>query len=131
LVTESEYQGSTSSDVDLDYVTYEMLRTSDNDWSAERLMWLAVIAQAILDATKEPRSSDSEAICEYRRAATRWLTVVSACVTAEDRECVCENAGISEGQVIRLSTNVLFHGQPFERFRINALLDTAINTTTP
>jgi len=110
-VTESEYQGSTSSDVDLDYVTYEMLRTSDNDWSAERLMWLAVIAQAILDATKEPRSSDSEAICEYRRAATRWLTVVSACVTAEDRECVCEYAGISESQVIRLSTNVLFHGQ--------------------
>lgn len=123
----SEYQGS--SNIDLDYVTFDMLSTTDDSWGPEQLMWLAVIAQAILDATKEPRSSDSEAICEYRRSATRWLTVVSACVTAEDRETVCENAGISEDQVRRLSTNVLFHGQPFERFRINALLDTAITTT--
>ena len=123
----SEYQGS--SNIDLDYVTFDMLSTTDASWGPEQLMWLAVIAQAILDATKEPRSSDSEAICEYRRSATRWLTVVSACVTAEDRETVCENAGISEDLVRRLSTNVLFHGQPFERFRINALLDTAITTT--
>jgi len=123
----SEYLGS--SNIDLDYVTFDMLSTTDASWGPEQLMWFAVIAQAILDATKEPRSSDSEAICEYRRSATRWLTVVSACVTAEDRETVCENAGISEDQVRRLSTNVLFHGQPFERFRINALLDTAITTT--
>jgi|TARA_R110000744_G_scaffold214033_2_gene332891 hypothetical protein len=113
---------------DLDYVSFNMLRLNDNAWPPEQLMWLAVIAQAILDATKEPRSSDSDAIVEYRRSATRWLTTVSACVTAEDRHTVCEFAGIAESQIRRLSTNVLFHGQPFERFRINALLDTAVTT---
>ena len=121
---ESNYQDPLN--IDLDYVTFDMLHTSDTNWGPEKLMWFAVIAQAILDATKESRSSDSEAICEYRRAATRWLTVVSACVTAEDREIVCEYAGISENQIIKLSTDVLFYGKPFERFRINALLDTEI-----
>lgn len=113
---------------DLDYVSFNMLRLNDTAWSPEQLMWLAVIAQAILDATKDPRSSDSDAIIEHRRSATRWLTTVSACVTADDRLTVCELAGISESQIRRLSTNVLFHDQPFERFRINALLDTAITT---
>jgi hypothetical protein len=108
---------------DLDYVSLNMLRTSDQDWSPEQILWLAVVAQALLDATKEPRDTDSEAIIEHRRAATRWLTVVSACVTAEDMEEVCELAGISSERIRKLATNILIDGLPFERFRINALLD--------
>jgi hypothetical protein len=108
---------------DLDYVSLNMLRTSDQGWSPEQILWLAVVAQALLDATKEPRDTDSEAIIEHRRAATRWLTVVSACVTAEDMEEVCELAGISSERIRKLATNILIGGLPFERFRINALLD--------
>lgn len=108
---------------DLDYVSLSMLRTSDQYWSPEQILWLAVVAQALLDATKEPRNTDSEAILEHRRAATRWLTVVSACVTSEDMEEVCELAGISSDRIRKLATNILVDGLPFERFRINALLD--------
>lgn len=108
---------------DLEYVSLSMLRTSDQNWSPEQILWLAVVAQAILDATKEPRDTDSEAIMEHRRASTRWLTVVSACVTSEDMEEVCELAGISPERIKKLATNILIDGLPFERFRINALLD--------
>ena len=102
-----------------------MLRVSDHDWSPEQILWLAVIAQALLDATKEPRETDSAALIEYRRAATRWLTTVSACVTSRDMEEVCELAGISPTSIRTLSSNIIYEGRPFERFRINALLDYA------
>tara|TARA_R110000796_G_scaffold37491_2_gene94560 strand:- start:1652 stop:2038 length:387 start_codon:yes stop_codon:yes gene_type:complete len=108
---------------DMEYVSFDMLRTSDHAWGPEQLLWLAVISQAILDATKEPRDNDSESIQENRRASIRWLTTTSACVTAEDMEDVCESAGISAQNIRRLCTSIIYEGRPFERFRINALLD--------
>lgn len=117
----SDVESTTSED--MEYVSYDMLRTSDHTWGPEQLLWLAVISQAILDATKEPRDSDSESILENRRAATRWLTTTSACVTAQDMEDVCEFAGINPENIKRLCTSIIYEGRPFERFRINALLD--------
>ena len=93
----------------MEYVSFDMLRTSDHAWGPEQLLWLAVISQAILDATKEPRDNDSESIQENRRASIRWLTTTSACVTAQN--------------IRRLCTSIIYEGRPFERFRINALLD--------
>lgn len=107
----------------MEYVSFDMLRISDHAWSPEQILWLAVISQAILDATKEPRDNDSESIQENRRASIRWLTTTSACVTAEDMEDVCEYAGISTENIRKLCTSIIYEGRPFERFRINALLD--------
>jgi hypothetical protein len=120
-----DFESNETEDKDLDYVSLNMLRVSDHDWSPEQILWLAVIAQALLDATKEPRETDSAALIEYRRSATRWLTTVSACVTSKDMEEVCELAGISPTSIRTLSSNIIYEGRPFERFRINALLDYA------
>jgi len=120
-----DFEPNETEDKDLDYVSLNMLRVSDHDWSPEQILWLAVIAQALLDATKEPRETDSAALIEYRRSATRWLTTVSACVTSKDMEEVCELAGISPTSIRTLSSNIIYEGRPFERFRINALLDYA------
>jgi len=120
-----DFETNETEDKDLDYVSLNMLRVSDHAWSPEQILWLAVIAQALLDATKEPRETDSAALIEYRRSATRWLTTVSACVTSKDMEDVCELAGISPTSIRTLSSNIIHEGRPFERFRINALLDYA------
>lgn len=88
-----------------------------------RLLFLAVIFQALLDATKPENENESaEAILERDRARG-WLFAVAG-VTATDFETVCDLASVEPAQVRTFATRVIKDGtETFIRRKINAILN--------
>jgi hypothetical protein len=88
----------------------------------ERLLFLAVIYQALLDATKAKTNRDSDEIKRNRHDATKWFTIEYG-TTATDFEEVCLLAGI-EPSATRSFAKKLFNNEiKFERKRINVLIN--------
>jgi len=90
--------------------------------SPEQLLFLAVIYQALLDATKLKRRNDSEEVKRNRREATRWFTTEQG-TTATDFEEVCFLAGIEPYSTRSFVKKIFNKKIKFERKRINVLIN--------
>jgi len=90
--------------------------------SPEQLLFLAVVYQALLDATKLQRVNDSEEVKRNRREAASWFTTEHG-TTATDFEEVCFLAGL-EPHLTRSFVKKIFNKEvSFERKRINVLIN--------
>lgn len=92
--------------------------------SPERVMFIAVFLQSLLDATKpeydgEPRSSKAN-----RTTAVKWFTM-PACVTASTFEPICELAGIEPDYARKYFKMVMDGEREFTYRRINILLNSS------
>lgn len=90
--------------------------------SPERVLWLCVILQQLLDATKPTYEGENAYNILMRDRARSWLTS-SYGVTATDRDDVCDMAGINP-DALTAFTKKLFNTNEIEfvRKRINAIL---------
>ena len=90
--------------------------------SPERALFLCVILQQLLDATKPEHPGDTTYISVNRDRAKSWLTT-DVGVTAEDKEEVCFLAGIEPEALTTYARKVIDTKEvPFIRKRINAIL---------
>ena len=88
----------------------------------ERELFLAVILQALLDATKEAYEGEPDEAVEDRRAATHWF-FCSVGVTSQDFKDVCELAGVDSEYTRTFAHKIIRTGEvKFVRKKINALL---------
>jgi len=94
--------------------------------SPERVLWLCVILQQLLDATKPTYEGENAYNILMRDSARTWLTS-SYGVTATDRDDVCDMAGINP-EALTTFTKKLFNNDEIEfvRKRINAILHETI-----
>ncbi len=88
--------------------------------SAERTLFLAVILQALLDATqKDTQDLESH---KYKRESILWFTTSSG-KRKEDFEYICELADIEPNYMRRVAMEILTSKRTnFVRNHINALL---------
>lgn len=88
--------------------------------SAERTLFLAVILQALLDATqKDTQDLESH---KYKRESILWFTTNSG-KRKEDFEYICELADIEPNYMRRVAMEILTSKRTnFVRNHINALL---------
>ena len=88
----------------------------------ERVLWLCVILQQLLDATKPEYDGENSYNILMRDRAKAWLLSTYG-VTATDRDDVCHMAGV-EPEALKSFTKKLFHTDEVEyvRKRINAIL---------
>jgi len=95
----------------------------DNRQDPHRLLFLAVIFQALLDATKPENENESAEAVLARDRAKGWF-FAPAGVTATDFETVCDLASVDPIQVRTYATRVLRDGtETFVRRKINAILN--------
>ena len=88
-----------------------------------KLLFMAVIFQAMLDATKPETDNESaEAILERGRSRS-WL-FAQVGVTATDFVTICDLAGVDFNQVRHFANQVINTGEStFIRRKINAILN--------
>tara|TARA_R110000823_G_scaffold303808_1_gene425270 strand:+ start:492 stop:842 length:351 start_codon:yes stop_codon:yes gene_type:complete len=90
--------------------------------SPEKVMWLCVILQQLLDATKPVKDYDSAEVQLVRDQAEAWI-FSSIGVTAQDRDTVCYLAGVEPAAFKSFAKKVLKTKETvFIRKRINAIL---------
>ncbi len=88
----------------------------------EKILYLAVILQALLDATKPMYDGEPDKAIIERDRAIAWF-FASVGVTAEDFETVCDNAGVNPLYMRNFAFKVLKSGEvEYVRKRINAVL---------
>jgi len=87
-----------------------------------KLLWLCVILQQLLDATKPEYTGESSYNILLRDSAKAWL-LAGYGVTATDRDDVCYMAGV-EPEALKSFTKKLFNNGEIDyvRKRINAIL---------
>ena len=99
------------------------LGNSQTKSSKEKLLFLAVILQALLDASKPKINNESDTALNARKSATAWF-FCSVGVTCDNFEYVCDNASIDSDYVRTFAYKVLKSKEiTFVRKRINKLLD--------
>jgi hypothetical protein len=90
--------------------------------SPERVMFIAVFLQSLLDATKPEYEGEPRLSVANRDCAVKWFTQPE-CVTASTFEPICELAGI-DPQYARNYFNLIMEGErEFTYRRINILLN--------
>ena len=90
--------------------------------SPERVMFIAVFLQSLLDATKPEYEGEPKSSIANRNCAIKWFTKPE-CVTASTFEPICELAGI-EPTYARKYFNLIMEGErEFTYRRINILLN--------
>ena len=88
----------------------------------EQTMYMCVILQALLDATKPSYKGEPETSILERDRARAWF-FASVGVTAEDFTEVCDSAGVNPEYMRQFAFRVLKSGEvDFVRKRINAIL---------
>tara|TARA_R100000455_G_C6149979_1_gene39572 strand:+ start:110 stop:448 length:339 start_codon:yes stop_codon:yes gene_type:complete len=91
--------------------------------SAERKLFLAVIFQALLDATKPKEKKESSISIINRDRAVAWF-FCSTGVTCDNFEFVCEQAGLSSSYTRHFAYKVIHSKEiKFVRQKINAVLN--------
>ena len=90
--------------------------------SPQRVLFISVFLQALLDGTKPETKEDSRASKKNRHTSIKWFTV-PACVTASTYEPICELAGIEPSYGRKFFTQILNKDIEFVRRRINVLLN--------
>lgn len=99
--------------------------------SPERVLFLCVILQQLLDATKPEHRNDTTYTSINRERAKSWLTS-EAGVTAEDKETVCFLAGIEPGALTTYAKKIIDTQEvTFIRKRINAILHEPLAVEEP
>ena len=94
-----------------------------NESSSERLLFLAVILQALLDATKPKIKNESNTSIIARDRAHAWFFATVG-VTCTNFEYVCDNANVDPGYVRDFAFKVLKSKKiDYVRKRINKILD--------
>ena len=88
----------------------------------ERILFLSVVLQALLDATKPETLTEPEDEKQARRSAQAWFAA-SVGVTAVDFDEVCDLAGVSSLRLRTFAYKILQSKEiPFVRKRINTVL---------
>ena len=112
----------------VDRETSVTVEAEDRDYappkSPEQLLFLAVVYQALLDATKEHRPNDSDEVERDRQEAIRWFTVEYG-TTATDFEEVCFLAGIEPNSTRTFAKKIFSKEIIFERKIINVLINSS------
>tara|TARA_R100000008_G_C3467211_1_gene107153 strand:- start:137 stop:469 length:333 start_codon:yes stop_codon:yes gene_type:complete len=99
----------------------EYLEKTESD--PEKLLFLAVILQALLDATKPRKKTETETSIVARDQAKAWF-FASVGVTCSNFELVCENAGLEPTYVRGFAYKVLESKEiKYVRKRINKILN--------
>ena len=100
----------------------EVEQTLEKAQSQERVLFLSVILQALLDATKPESSHEPEEEIYARRHAQAWF-FSSVGVTAQDYVDVCDMAGVDPDYMRSFAFKVLRSGEvKYVRRRINTVL---------
>ena len=73
---------------------------------SNNILFLSVIYQALLDATKSKSITESSSITSLRREATNWF-FASIGVTSENFEFICDYAGFSARDVRKFVSYVI------------------------
>ena len=101
----------------------EFLGNSQTKSSREKLLFLAVILQALLDASKPKTKNESDLTLNSRERATAWF-FCSIGVTCDNFEYICDHADIDSSYVRTFAYKVLKSKEiNFVRKRINKLLN--------
>ena len=121
------YKSDESFDLDSDFdeeVDGEILESLsiNKPSSSERVLFISVFLQALLDGTKPETKEEGKASKRNRQSSIKWFTVPS-CVTATTYEPICELAGIDPSYVRRFFNQILNKDIDFVRKRINVLLN--------
>jgi len=90
----------------------------------EKLLFISVFLQALLDATKPKTEEEPVSSEKARQSALKWFTLPS-CVTASTYEPICELAGIAPDYGRKFFNRVLSKDLKFVHRRINVLLNSA------
>ena len=90
--------------------------------SPQRVLFISVFLQALLDGTKPETKEESRASKKNRHTSIKWFTV-PACVTASTYEPICELAGIEPSYGRKFFTQIINKDIEFVRRRINVLLN--------
>ena len=91
--------------------------------SPERMLFLSVIFQALLDATKEKTKVESPRTSVERQHARAWF-FCSVGVTCDNFEYVCENAGMDAQYTRSFAIKVINSKEiKYVRQRIRRVLD--------
>jgi|TARA_A100001201_G_C3967805_1_gene164655 glutaminase len=103
-------------------ITINLDEFRPDESSPERTLFLCVILQALLDASKRAYNGEpKESILERDRAIAWFFASVGT--TAEDFEEVCTNAGVDPDYMRDFAVKVLKTGEiEYVRRRINAIL---------
>lgn len=98
--------------------------SSPEPHSSERMLFIAVFIQALLDATKPAYTGEPGVSKKNRRRSHKWFSVPS-CVTASTFEPICELAGI-DPEYARTHYEKICSGEiDFPHRRINVLLNSS------
>ena len=89
--------------------------------SPERLLFLAVIYQAILDASREELPNESDLIKRQRKEALSWFFNERY---VDDLDEICYLAGINSRWLIKVVKQIVDGDVNFNRKRINVLINT-------
>ena len=89
--------------------------------SPERLLFLAVIYQAILDASREELPNESDLIKRQRKEALSWFFNDKY---VDDLDEICYLAGINSRWLIKIVKQIVDGDINFDRKRINVLINT-------
>jgi len=92
--------------------------------SPERVMFIAVFLQSLLDATKPEYEGEPRTAVANRDCAVKWFTVPE-CVTASTFEPICELAGIDPDYARRYFKLIMAGEREFTYRRINILLNSS------
>ena len=90
--------------------------------SPERVMFIAVFLQSLLDATKPEYEGEPRLSVANRDCAIKWCTQ-PACVTASTFEPICELAGIDPEYARNYFSLIMEGEREFTYRRINILLN--------
>ena len=88
--------------------------------SPERLLFLSVIYQAILDASRDELPGESDLIKRQRKESISWFFDKKY---IDDLDEVCYLAGINSSWLIRIVKQILDGDLEFNRKRINVLIN--------
>lgn len=91
-----------------------------NNIPSEKLMFMAVIYQAVLDATRKVTSNDSIEVQHNKMEALDWFTSPNEW---EDYEYICTLAGVDPGVLSSTVIAIVEGRMPFDRKRINVLIN--------
>jgi len=101
----------------------EYFQKSYSNSTPEKLLFLAVILQALLDATKPKEQKESDISIVARDQAKAWFFATVG-VTCSNFELVCENAGLEPTYVRGFAYKVLESKKiQYVRKRINKILN--------
>jgi len=92
--------------------------------SPERLLFLSVIYQGILDASREELPNESDLIKRQRKEAINWFFDNKY---IDDLDEVCYLAGINPSWLVRIVKQILDGDLAFDRKRINVLINSTDN----